>query len=115
MDNPSPTVESVDGEVFPTEKARTLSKRMFYFGFLFLPLLWFVNCWLFWHDFRGRPGADLVIKKFTRFSAIGFTISSCLFLPWFLFYIIAGKNYMDEDLYRKIDVTKLKIIDELGI
>ena len=58
-----PSIETIDGELIPTEKARKQSKRLFLFGFAFLPLLWFCNVWLFWHDFMGRPGADPEIKR----------------------------------------------------
>ena len=58
-----PSIETIDGELIPTEQARRQSKRLFLFGFAFLPLLWFCNVWLFWHDFMGRPGADAEIKK----------------------------------------------------
>ena len=37
---------------------------VFYWGFAFLPLLWFVNVWLFWYEFRAtHAAADLHIKK----------------------------------------------------
>ena len=37
---------------------------VFYWGFAFLPLLWFVNVWLFWYEFRGKhAAADPDIKK----------------------------------------------------
>lgn len=37
------------------------SASVFYAGFAFLPWLWLVNVWLFWHEFRA--GQDLVIQK----------------------------------------------------
>lgn len=36
---------------------------VFYWGFAFLPWLWFTSVWLFWHEFRGRPGCDPEIRK----------------------------------------------------
>ncbi|GAX83040.1 hypothetical protein CEUSTIGMA_g10466.t1 [Chlamydomonas eustigma] len=116
LENPvdPPSIESVDGEIFPTDKARTMAKRMFWGGFAFLPLLWFVNIWLFWHEFRSRPGADPCIKKYTRYSAIAFTIASILFLPWLLLYTIAGSWLLDPRVYRALDVINLNIAN-LGI
>lgn len=87
-------VESVDYEVMPVQKARTLSKRseflssalvvwfveelhclsevltrtissldaVFYGGFCFLPLMWGMNVWLFWPDFKA-PRGDPIIRK----------------------------------------------------
>ena len=86
---PGPTILSIDGEVFPLEKARLIAKRsgwedtpvvisswcgrvakelscclllaaVFYFGFAFLPFLWFINVWLFWPEFKH---GDAQIKK----------------------------------------------------
>lgn len=100
-------VESVDGEAFPADKARTISQRMYYAGFLFLPLLWLVNVWLFWPDFVG--GHDSVVKRYTKHSAVAFCVSSCLFLPWLLLYMIDGKDILGQAAWARIDATGLDL------
>lgn len=47
----------------PTQGAMHACCAVWYFGFCFLPWLWFTNVWLFWYDFVGRPGADPALKK----------------------------------------------------
>lgn len=101
------TVESTDGEIFETGKARTISKRMFYAGFCFLPLVWFVNVWLFWPDFR--HGGDSEVKKYTRYSAVGFVVYSILFLPWMLLYLIGGADVIGYTTWYRMDATRLNI------
>ncbi|GIL75900.1 hypothetical protein Vretifemale_5615, partial [Volvox reticuliferus] len=101
-------VESVDYEAMPVAKARTLSRRMFFGGFCFLPLLWAVNVWLFWPDFRS-PRGDQVIKRHTRWSAIFFIISTSFFLPWLLVYAIAGKRLLSWKVYHALDAAALDL------
>ncbi|EFJ43852.1 hypothetical protein VOLCADRAFT_121368 [Volvox carteri f. nagariensis] len=101
-------VETVDYEIIPFAKARTLSRRMFFGGFCFLPLLWAVNVWLFWPDFRS-PRGDPVIKRYTQRSAIFFIILTVLFLPWLLFYPIAGKRLLSSKVYRALDAAALDL------
>lgn len=102
-------VQTVDGEIFETARARKIARRMFYWGFAFLPWLWLTNVWLFWHEFRGRPGCDPEVKKHTRWSAIGFTVASCIFIPWSMLYITAGASVLDPHVYWILDATRLNV------
>lgn len=108
-------VESIDGQMFTTEKARKLAMRMFGFGFAFLPMLWFVNIWLFWHEFRGGPTADAVVKRYTRWSLYGFIVYTALFLPWFFLYITAGWRILNPDVYHALDCVSWDLPGFLGI
>ncbi|KXZ56290.1 hypothetical protein GPECTOR_1g255 [Gonium pectorale] len=101
-------VESVDYELMPVLKARTQSKRMFYGGFLFLPLMWAMNVWLFWPDFRS-PRGDPIIKRYTKHSAIAFVVLTVAFLPWLLLYAIAGDRILSEKVYRALDAAALDL------
>ncbi|PNW80568.1 hypothetical protein CHLRE_07g323050v5 [Chlamydomonas reinhardtii] len=101
-------VESVDYEVMPVQKARTLSKRMFYGGFCFLPLMWGMNVWLFWPDFKA-PRGDPIIRKYTKWSAIGFIVATVIFLPWLLLYAIAGKEVLSPDVYNALNAAALDL------
>mmetsp|Transcript_29464 Transcript_29464/g.75128 ORF Transcript_29464/g.75128 Transcript_29464/m.75128 type:complete len:112 (-) Transcript_29464:520-855(-) len=107
------TIATVDGEELTLQKARKQAVRSFYAGFVFLPLLWLVNVWLFWPDFIG--GRDPVLCKYTRRSAVCLSIWSAVFLPWFLFYVSVGDRYLDPEVYRKLDVTRWGINDYIGI
>lgn len=100
-------VESVDGEVFQADKARLIAKRMFYAGFACLPFVWIVNVWLFWHDFI--HGHDMEVKKYTRYSLLGFVIYSAAFLPWMLTYMIGGADVIGYDTWYAMDATRLNI------
>ncbi|GBF99857.1 hypothetical protein Rsub_12497 [Raphidocelis subcapitata] len=101
-------VESVDGEVFTVEQARTQSQR-YKSGFACLPLFWGVNVWLFYPTFRGAPAADPVVKKYTRYSAACFTASSALFLTWLLVFAVGGPAVLGQRLFDKLDATRLDV------
>lgn len=108
-----PIVESIDGEVFPLEKARKTSKYIFFGGFAFLPLLWLMNVWLFWPDFRDYRG-DPVIKHYTKRSAICLAVATALFLPWLIFFPVAGKDLMNPKVYKALDATRFDLSKILG-
>lgn len=36
-------------------------------------------------------------------------VATVIFLPWFLLYIIAGKQVLDPDVYNTLDATKLDV------
>lgn len=107
-------VESCDGEEFELAKARKQSKLMFWFGFCFLPFLWMGNFWLFWPEWRG-PYGDPEIKKYCKRSFVLFIVYSVAFIPWVLFYAIAGKKYLNPTVYWKLDVSRLPVSDFVGL
>lgn len=105
-----PVVESIDGEVFLTERARVISRRMLLGGFLFLPFLWGVNTWLFWHDGFGRSGTcDPVMRKHVRRSAVCFVVVTSITLTWFLLYAIAGQSLLSPNVYKALDASALDL------
>lgn len=99
-------VETVDGEPLERDNARTLSKRVFYAGWLFLPWLWAVNVWMFWPDFRH---GDAVVKAYTRRSAACFAGWCCLFLPWMVLFMAAGSSLLNASVYQKLDAYRLDL------
>ncbi|KAG2493278.1 hypothetical protein HYH03_008415 [Edaphochlamys debaryana] len=101
-------VESIDYEVIPLPKARMIAKRMFFAGCFFLPLLWASNIWLFWPDFRS-PRGDPVIKKYTKWSTIGFVIVTVIFLPWLILYAAAGQEILSANVYNALDAASLDL------
>ncbi|PNH09071.1 putative gamma-secretase subunit PEN-2 [Tetrabaena socialis] len=101
-------VDTVDYEALPAAKARLMSRRMFLGGFFFLPLMWGANVWLFWPDFRA-PRGDPVIKRYTKYSAVGFTVATVLFLPWLLLYAIAGESILSYKVYHALDAASLDL------
>uniref|UniRef100_A0A061R002 Presenilin enhancer 2 n=2 Tax=Tetraselmis sp. GSL018 TaxID=582737 RepID=A0A061R002_9CHLO len=104
MDNP--TVDTIDSYTMPTEKARKLSRRIYYGGFALLPWLWAVNVWLFWPELRGQN--DPEVKKYARRSAIGFLVLTALFLPWVMVYYIGGESLLG-NAYRRLDASRLPL------
>ncbi|KAG2440962.1 hypothetical protein HXX76_003815 [Chlamydomonas incerta] len=92
----------------PVQKARLLSKRMFYGGFCFLPLMWGMNVWLFWPDFKA-PRGDPIIRKYTKWSAIGFIVATVIFLPWLLLYAIAGQDILSPNVYNALNAAALDL------
>eukprot|EP01025_Chloroclados_australasicus_P043326 TRINITY_DN4624_c0_g1_i5.p2 TRINITY_DN4624_c0_g1~~TRINITY_DN4624_c0_g1_i5.p2 ORF type:complete len:114 (+),score=5.29 TRINITY_DN4624_c0_g1_i5:193-534(+) len=104
---------TVDGQSIPLSKARIVCKRMFFAGCFLLPWMWIINVWYFWSDFRGQ-GVDPVLRKYTRWSAIGAAIVLVLFLPWMLTYMIAGEKVLGSQTWKKLDATNLNL-QEYGL
>ncbi|KAL4419327.1 hypothetical protein ABPG77_006015 [Micractinium sp. CCAP 211/92] len=102
-----PPVTDVDGGVLPAPQARTAAKRYYYVGFAALPWFWVVNVWLFFPDFW--HGRDPVVAKYTRRSALGFVVYTCLFLPWMLLYLIAGEKVLGQSAYDALDINRLDL------
>ncbi len=53
-------------------------------------------------------------RRFTRWSAIGVSITSVLFWPWFFFYVTSGQRIMDTTTFNKLDVTRFDVKGLLG-
>lgn len=102
-----PPVASCDGEALPALRARRLARLYYYLGFFALPWFWVCSCWYFFPDFR--HGHDPVVAKYTRRSALGFVVYTCLFLPWFLLYLIAGEKVLGQSAYNALDINSLDL------
>jgi presenilin enhancer 2 len=102
---PSPLIEP------PPPLACHYFATVYWFGFAFLPLLWLMNVWLFWPDFRSKR--DAVLAQYTRRSAIALGLSSLIYFPWMLFFAIGGQSL--GAAYGKLDVTNFQIMQYLGL
>lgn len=101
-------IESIDGELFEVPQARTQSRRYFLAGFACLPLFWAVNVWLFWPT-AVKSGGDPIVKKYARYSAAAFAVSSALFLSWMLAFMVGGPAVVGQRLFDTLDATNLDV------
>ncbi|KAK3240165.1 hypothetical protein CYMTET_49977 [Cymbomonas tetramitiformis] len=100
------TITTIDPHcTLPQEKARRLSRNMFYSGFLGLPWMWFVNVWFFWPQLNNTE--DHVIRSYVVRSGVGFLAISAVLLPWSAFFLFGGKQAVGEDLWRKLSITEV--------
>ncbi|KAK9826991.1 hypothetical protein WJX74_002893 [Apatococcus lobatus] len=101
------TVRTVDGADMPLQQAHRLTKVFFLAGCCLLPWVWFVNVWLFWPSFR--TGSDAVMAKYTRWSATGFLITSLIFLPWMLGFMIGRDRFVSHDIFVRWNAAGLNL------
>lgn len=101
------TVETIDGDRVPAHVAQNLCRKMYRIGFALLPLMWLVNVWLFWPEFR--RGHDPEITKLTRRSAVGFAVASAIVLPWMLTFTIGQEAVFGTRLFDKLDASRIDL------
>ncbi|KAG7672400.1 hypothetical protein Ndes2526B_g09088 [Nannochloris sp. 'desiccata'] len=104
----APPIATCDGDYLLSSEARQTAKRYYLIGWFLLPWFWVVNVWLFWPHFWHSNG-DFVIKQYTRKSAVMTAVYTCLLLPWMLVYWIGGPAVLGQEMYDKLDVTKLNL------
>ncbi|KAK9855780.1 hypothetical protein WJX84_005776 [Apatococcus fuscideae] len=100
------TVRTVDGADMPLQQAHRLTRVFFIAGWCLLPWIWFVNVWLFWPSFRA--GSD-PIKMYTRWSALGFIMTSLVFLPWMVGFMIGKESFVGHDVFVKWNAGGLNL------
>ncbi|KAK4515518.1 uncharacterized protein ATC70_010468 [Mucor velutinosus] len=73
-------------EKMSAEEHLSISKKMFYGGFAFLPLLWLVNFMYFFSTTR-QPNASKELKKYVYLSFGGCVVWFILLTTWYGLFV----------------------------
>ncbi|CAO3619792.1 unnamed protein product [Cunninghamella blakesleeana] len=68
------------------EEMISISKKMYYGGFFFLPLLWLVNYMYFFQQIR-KPDAPKELKQYCYRSLAGCIICFTILTAWYATYV----------------------------
>ncbi|CAO3701344.1 unnamed protein product [Rhizopus stolonifer] len=69
-----------------SEEQVSISKKMFYGGFAFLPFLWLVNCIYFFNTSR-KQDAPKELKKYIYLSLSGCIFCFVLLTTWYALFV----------------------------
>ncbi|KAI9342168.1 gamma-secretase aspartyl protease complex, presenilin enhancer-2 subunit [Pilaira anomala] len=73
-------------EKMSSEEHVSISKKMFYGGFAFLPFLWLVN-FLYFFKTSKQPNAPPALKKYIYFSLTGCLVWFVILTSWYSLFI----------------------------
>ncbi|KAG2237202.1 hypothetical protein INT48_006606 [Thamnidium elegans] len=73
-------------EKMSSEEHVSISKKMFYGGFAFLPFLWLVNFLYFFNTSR-QPNAPKALKKYIYMSLVGCLIWFIILTSWYGLFV----------------------------
>ncbi|KAI8888454.1 putative gamma-secretase subunit pen-2 [Backusella circina FSU 941] len=73
-------------EKMSSEEQVSISKKMFYGGFAFLPLLWLVNFMYFFKTSR-KPTAPKELKKYMYLSLAGCIVWFIILTTWYSLFV----------------------------
>ncbi|KAI8997328.1 gamma-secretase aspartyl protease complex, presenilin enhancer-2 subunit [Pilobolus umbonatus] len=69
-----------------TEEHISISRKMFYGGFAFLPFLWLVN-YMYFFKLIHKPNAPAEFKKYVYLSLGGCIVWFILLTTWYILYV----------------------------
>ncbi|XP_051139922.1 probable gamma-secretase subunit PEN-2 [Andrographis paniculata] len=86
---------TIDGPLgLSHEESLTYASRFFKLGFLFLPMLWGINCFYFWPILR-HPStypSHPRLRHYLVGSAIGFSLFAAVLCSWAFTFAIGGER-----------------------